>query len=205
MRPISLQRQSGFTLLELLVASAIFVVIGAISYTGWFNIQQLKSSTEEQAERLDELQRAWYWIAEDFEQVTDRQVRDQFGSKKLAFETNEVGDSQLEFTRAGWINPAADLLPGRSSLQRVAYNVEDDKLYRYYWYHLDRFDEESKTRRLLISDVDSFSMRFLSDDDKWRDDWPDRNSSNAPGLPKAVEIVVELPGMGRIARRFLVP
>lgn len=40
------RRQDGFTLLELLVASAIFVVIGTLSYTGWYNIQTMKRRYE---------------------------------------------------------------------------------------------------------------------------------------------------------------
>ncbi|MEM7294904.1 MAG: type II secretion system minor pseudopilin GspJ, partial [Pseudomonadota bacterium] len=139
---------SGFTLLELLVAMAIFAIISAVSYTGWYNIQQIKVRTEAQAERLDELQRAWYWMSEDFEQALDRPVRDQLGGGQLAFQGSNSGDALASFSRGGWTNPAAEILPNRSSVQRVSYVLEDRKLYREYWYHLDGIESESRRRRL---------------------------------------------------------
>ncbi len=191
-------------MLELLVASAIFVVIGALSYSGWYNVQTIKSGTEARTQRLDELQRAWYWIAGDFEQAVDRPVRDELGTNHVAFEANDIGDSLIEFTRTGWTNPAAGIVPNRSTLQRVAYAVEQQKLYRYHWYHLDRYDTESKKRRLLISEVDTFSMRFLDTGNNWHDDWP-ANSQNPTPLPKAVELTVELVDLGEIKRLFSIP
>ncbi len=196
--------QGGFTLLELLVASAIFVVIGVMSYSGWYDIQNVKAGTETRAQRLDELQRAWHWIAGDFEQALDRPVRDQLGTNHLAFEANDVGDLLVEFTRAGWTNPAAGIVPNRSTLQRVGYAVEEQKLYRYHWYHLDRFDTESRKRRLLVSEVDAFSMRFLDMENKWHDDWPAQSLEPTP-LPRAVELTVELADLGEIVRLFAIP
>jgi general secretion pathway protein J len=197
-------RQGGFTLLELLVAAAIFVVIGALSYSGWYNVQTIKSGTEARTQRLDELQRAWYWIAGDFEQAADRSVRDELGTNHVAFEANDLGDSLIEFTRAGWTNPAAGVAPNRSTLQRVAYAVEQQKLYRYYWYHLDRFDTDSKKRRLLISEVDTFSMRFMDTENNWHEEWPVQLQKPTQ-LPKAVELTLELVDLGEIKRLFLIP
>jgi len=197
-------RQGGFTLLELLVASAIFVVIGVMSYSGWYEIQKLKTGTEARAQRLDELQRAWHWIAGDFEQALDRPVRDQLGTTHVTFEANDVGDLLVEFTRAGWTNPAAGIVPNRSTLQRVGYAVEEQKLYRYHWYHLDRFDSDSKKRRLLISAVEAFSIRFMDIGNKWHDDWPAQTQNPTP-LPRAVELTVELADIGEIVRLFSIP
>ena len=131
-------------------------------------------------------------------------MRDELGTNHVAFEANDIGDSLIEFTRAGWTNPAAGIVPNRSTLQRVAYAVEQQKLYRYHWYHLDRYDTESKKRRLLISEVDTFSMRFLDMENNWHDDWPVQSQKPTP-LPKAVELTVELVDLGEIKRLFSIP
>lgn len=197
-------RQRGFTLIELLVASAIFVVISAISYSGWYEIQQLKIGTEQRSQRLDELQRAWYWIAEDFEQTINRPVRDRLGTIHPAIQADQTNVSLIEFTRAGWVNPAAGIVPNRSTLQRVAYALEEQKLYRYHWYHLDRFDTDSKKRRLLISDVKAFSIRYMDFENIWRDNLPAQSLNSSP-LPIAVELTVELGDLGKIRRVFSIP
>ena len=59
----------------------------------------------------------------------------------------------VEFTRTGWRDAATLLqvvteddqqIPRRSSLQRVAYRLEDEVLYRDYWRVLDRAGQSAR-------------------------------------------------------------
>ena len=198
------QSSRGFTLIELLVAMAVFSFIGVLGYQGWANIQKVRVGVEAQAQRLDQLQRTWHWMAEDFEQALNRSVRDQLGSARDAFQVSNNDEVKVEFSRGGWSNPAAGIAPGRSSLQRVAYGLSEARLYRYYWYHLDGIDNEQRRKRLLVDQVERLSFRYMDFEGKWHEDWPLAQQNPEP-VPRAVEVTLELTDLGELVRRFALP
>lgn len=199
--------QSGFTLIELLVAMLIFAVLGGAAYQGLFQVQRVHDGVKVQSEQLARLQRTFYWMSDDIAQIVDRPVRSTLGSEVAPFEASELGLYMLEFTRAGWSNPAGDILPPRSSMQRVAYSIESGRLLRSYWYHLDQVDEDATKRRLLLDNIDTMSMRFLESSGSWHDNWPPLSADpdEASALPAAVEFTIELEDFGQITRLFALP
>ena len=200
------RQQAGLTLLELLIASAIFLVISVAAYSGWYQVQLVKSRTDEQSLRLDALQRTFYFLMEDLGQLANRPVRDEFGSEIEALQLNEVGDNLIEFTRSGWLNPAFEILPPRSSLQRVAYRLIDERLLRVNWYHLDRNDEKIAKQRFLIGGVTELSFKFMDDGGEWQTSWPPlSNIDQAFIMPRAIEVHLELNDFGVIKRVLMVP
>lgn len=95
-------------------------------------------------------------------------------------------------------------MPPRSNLQRVSWALEDDKLFRSYWYHLDPVDESPSRRRQLLDRVEDVSLRFLDASGDWQESWPPPNSED-PGLPRAVEFTFELEDLGPVRRVFALP
>ncbi|MBE9561308.1 MAG: prepilin-type N-terminal cleavage/methylation domain-containing protein, partial [Proteobacteria bacterium] len=86
----------GFTLLELLVALAIFAVIAAMAYSGLNTILTARLQIEQQAEQLASLQRIFIKLGHDIEQYIQRPIRNQYGDKEPSINgTNR----QIEFTR----------------------------------------------------------------------------------------------------------
>ena len=199
-------KQQGFTLIELLVAMMIFAVLGTVAYQGLFQIQRVRDGVQVQSDQLAQLRRTFYWLSNDFAQIADRPIRSSVGSSISALEATDQGDAFIAFTRAGWTNPAADVLPPRSSLQRVSYAVEGDQLFRRYNYHLDQADEDALKRRLLLSNVSDYSVRFLDAQGEWHNNWPPATSEpDDPSMPLAVELNLELESQGRISRLFGLP
>ncbi len=115
------------------------------------------------------------------------------------------GSSLLNFTRAGWANPAGDILPARSSLQRVSYLIDDERLMRSYWYHLVSLDEAPTKSRQLLTGVEELTMRFMDPDGAWQDQWPPLNVEEDPGLPRALEFTFTLTDFGSVVRVFGLP
>jgi len=120
-------------------------------------------------------------------------------------------NSNLELTRAGWRNPAQQK---RSSLQRVAYFIEDKILYRSYWWVLDRAQDTSPIRMDLLNNVNAFKLRYLDDERlKWHEQWPPLNfipsqAKSVPSIPKkprAIEVTLTVEGWGDIIRLFRTP
>jgi len=195
----------GFTLIEVMVAMFLLAIIGTAGFTMLQQITKARTRIEVQSDRLTELQRTFYWLAEDITQITDRPVRSAVDSILPAFQFNLQGSSLFDFTRAGWSNPAADILPPRSTLQRVSYSLEDDRLIRSYWYHLDSLSEEPDKRRQLLKDVEELTVRFLDGEGGWQDQWPPLNIEGDAGLPRALEFTFILGDLGSVVRVFGLP
>ncbi len=194
-------RQAGFTLIEVLVAMAIFAIMSAFAYGA---LNQTLLSAEilgERMTRLQAIQRAVRQLDSDFMQLAARPVRKDLGdTHSPALEADLLSGAALELTRAGWSNPLA--MP-RGTLQRVAYQVEDEELIRYYWNVLDRTYSNETLAVTLLDGVDSLQIRYLLDSDEWSERWPPEGQAqnSASRLrPRAVEIVLRLINDGEIRR-----
>ena len=72
-------RQRGFTLLELLVALAIFALVSVMAYGGLASVLDQQFATDEIAGQLARLQKTYLLLQRDFEQLVPRPVRDEYG------------------------------------------------------------------------------------------------------------------------------
>ena len=194
----------GFTLIELLVAMFLLAVLGTMGFQALMQITATRTAVEAQAERLAALQRTFYWLAEDVTEAVDRPVRSSADQRLEAFQINVAGDALFELTRAGWDNPAGDVMPPRSDLQRVAWAIEGDELYRGYWYHLDSIDELPNRRRRMLDRVEEVRLRFLDLSGDWQESWPPPDAED-PGPPRAIEFTLVLEDLGDVRRVFALP
>ena len=204
----SIMRQRGFTLIELIVAIAILAVMGGVAYAGWFNVTRIADSTERSIGQYDALERTFFWLQEDFEQIVSRDTVDELGGKRKSLEISQAGESLIQVTRAGWTNPALLELPPRSDLQRVAYTIDDrSRLLRRYWYHVDRFDSSDFRERRLLDDVTALTFRFFDLRGEWQTTWPPENNNDEDfnELPAAIEATIEVENIGTVTRLFVLP
>ena len=205
---VAKNKQSGFTLLELLVAMSIFAIMSVMIFGGLSEVINVRSATDKYTSRLTALQIAFMHFSRDARQLSNRSVRGEYGDKLSALQSSDIGQYKIELTSAGYPNPAQ---LNRSELQRVAYGVEDNKLYRYRWNVLDRAEDSKPNKTIMLNDVINMSVRFLdngsgSDNDSWVTAWPpqiDGIVSNE--LPKVIEVTYELEDWGRFTRLFLLP
>lgn len=193
----------GFTLLELLVAVAIFAVLSAMAYGGLRNVIDNSQQTELSMQRLQQVQLAMLKISRDFTQLSPRSIRDEYGNSNNYILAGEGGDVFIEFSRGGRRNPA-ELL--RSHLQRVAYKLEENTLSRLHWPHLDRTQEMQPHENVLLEDVESASIRFLDNSNEWHNEWPPLSATGLPGdtpaTLSAIEFTLELQDWGELVRIF---
>jgi len=202
--PLTLSR-AGFTLIELVVAISIFAIMTAIAYGGLHNILIARDQTEQNAKQLTELQLTVSWLGRDIEQIVDRGVRDEYGDSLPPVKGNDIDGYALEFTHTGWRNPANR---ARSSLQRVAYTLKDDKLIRAYWRVLDRAEDSKPLETVILSGVKSFEVRYLDNSDEWHTSWPDNaggalgSTTPQPIIPRGIEVNIDTKQFGKITRLF---
>jgi general secretion pathway protein J len=197
----------GFTLLELLVAMAIFAVVGVMAMGGLNSVLTQTAQTKTQLERLHEVQRAVRLIGADLSQASPRMVRDELGAAtEPPFMAAGTSDELLRLTRDGWRNPFA--LQPRGTLQRVHYRLEKDQLIREYWRVLDRTLTEPPRTQTVVGDVESVELQFMDNAGEWQQEWPPvQTKSGAPpsARPRAVKLQLKLKQWGLIERLFEVP
>src|SRR5437868_4733087 len=195
------RRLAGFTLLEVLIAVAIFVLVGMLAMTGYNELTTQSERIEGNAKRTREIQAAVLRIGQDFATAEPRAVREPLGSEVApAIRAAQKSEVLVEFTHSGWSNPAG--VP-RPTLQRVAYRMQDNKLYRDYWAVLDRTMTDEPTRVMLLERVKSVTLRYMGADRDWKDQWPPLGYSGRDTSfvrPLAVEITLELEDWGKIVR-----
>ncbi|MGD8936953.1 MAG: type II secretion system minor pseudopilin GspJ [Thiogranum sp.] len=200
-----MKRSRGFTLLELLVAVAIFALVGAMAYGGLQQILDQNEHTRVQSQRLSDLQKAYAIIQRDLEQLTGRKIRNEFGDTIDAL-VGGSGFNGVEFSRAGHANPAGFL---RSDIQRVAYVPDQETLLRRTWRVLDRAQDSQPDEQILVEGMQRFSVRFLDQANEWQDQWPPQvaqvGTNGGDGMPKAIEVQLELDDLGILNWLFGLP
>jgi general secretion pathway protein J len=191
----------GFTLLEVLVAIAVFAILSLAAYQILQGVLRSGEISREHSTSLTELQRAMLMIEQDFTQIVARRSRDENGDEDelrvitagdSLFESEDQG---IEFTRLGWANPLG-LLP-RSDLVRVRYRLKEGQLQRLYFLYPDLQAGQEPQVQVLLNDIEKLSFRF------WNNGWKDRWAA-AKKLPKGIEIKFTSKRYSEIRRAFLV-
>lgn len=190
----------GFTLLEVLIAIAIFSVISLASFTIFDTVLTGDESSKVRTERLNELQRGFLIIERDVLQIAQRTVRlngEKPQENFLHTDSNSFfSDNQaLGFVRSGWTNPGL-LLP-RSDMQSVAYQLNEHTLERLHYNFVDAVVGEEPKVRPLITGVNELKFEFY-DGTKWQENVQEGL------LPLAIAIEIQTDDFGMIRRQFLV-
>jgi general secretion pathway protein J len=196
-----LRQTRGFTLIEVLVALAVFAIMAALGYGALSQTLLSAEILSDRMDRLQALQRTVRILADDFQQLSPRPVRDEIGDGfGPALDTDFNSGFALELTHGGWNNPIA--LP-RGTMQRSAYRIEEDELIRYHWRVLDRTFSNEPVSVALIDGIESIVFLFMQGDGEWTEKWPPANQPGPLGerlRPRAVQIVLTLENEGEITR-----
>lgn len=193
------QTPRGFTLLELLVAMAIFAFIGIMAYGGLAAMMKNAEGSRQAREQLAEMQRALRIIDDDLSQVINRPVHDGLGSPHLALMTGRDGSTLLEFTRTARVTDA--LTP--SPYSRVRYRLENDNIIRETWNPPDAANLAPDQSMRLWQGVAQVRLTFL-EDGKESEQWPPPNVENM-SLPQAISLQIQLNDGREINQVVLLP
>ncbi|MCW9014203.1 MAG: type II secretion system minor pseudopilin GspJ [Gammaproteobacteria bacterium] len=198
-------RPQGFTLIEVLIAMAIFAILALMAYGGLESVIRSKTQTEESMLRLRALQITMSKLQRDIEQISPRDGQDGLGGKLLRLSASPNSDLLFEFTRNGWRNPAK---LRRSHLQRIGYRLDEDRLLRISWPYVDRAQDDHASEQELIDNIKELELRFLDQSNQWHDNWPPHEalaSGNTAAQPRVIEVTLNMQDWGEIVRLFRVP
>jgi len=196
-------RKAGFTLLEMIVAAAIFVAVVAGAYALFDGSRRLSARAEARAEMLQTARAALRAIEADLRGAV---------MSGTAYDTGFIGvdggSSSEPLDVLDFVSVTSPMSEAsmdgfkdatkarRSDLSKVAYWIEKDELKKAHGLVRERLGTmlppESRTRReedveAVSTDVVGLNLRYY--DGQWRDSW---NSQRSRTMPRSVEATVHV-------------
>jgi general secretion pathway protein J len=190
----------GFTLIEMVIAVAIFAVMMVIAFPGLTHIAKVGDQVGQSNRRLSELQFALTYLNRDWTQVSSRKILDQYGDEKAHI---VIEGNSISFTHSGWSNL---LQRKRSELQRVQYLLKENQLIRQYWVSLDQAPAEEPISTILIDDVEFFEIYLIDKDEQRIEGWSfAEQDQQGVDKPIALRVEIEVKHFGQVHRIMEVP
>ncbi|OQM39571.1 type II secretion system minor pseudopilin GspJ [Citrobacter braakii] len=189
------QRVKGFTLLEMLLALAVFAALSISAFQVLQGVIRADELSRNKVQRLAELQKGFSQMERDFTQMIPRFNRESESLLLAAPHLLKSDDWGISFTRNSWLNPGG-MLP-RPELQRVGYRLQQQKLERLSYFHVDHPAGVSPDVKVVLDGVNTFRLRFFVNG-AWQDHW-----DNTSILPQAVEVTLAVDEFVELTRQFL--
>jgi len=195
----------GFTLVEILVAVAIFSIIAAISFTGLANFLKQRDQITLRTQRLHQLQSAMLLLEQDLRFAVSRSVRNGYGDVEGAMASGGVTElAPGELLRFTTLKPDSGNRE-RQRIERVAWRLRGNTLTRTVWRVMDRDRDSEELTRVVLEGVIAVQLDFLRFDDRTRtlerlDTWLEPLL-----LPSGVEVLLTLSAEHQVRRLLEVP
>lgn len=187
------KKNRGFTLIEVMVSVVIFAIIATISHRIITSLVKTKEIVDETQQKWGDLSLINANLETSVHRLIPLTVRDNngnvlpslYGKNKL----DGLYDGQLEMTLSGSIG---DNVLGVKPPKRVGYRFYKDTIYLVTWPVLNRALNSIPQIDVLVTNVDSFNVLFLSDNDgKWIKQWP-LDGGSIDSLPEAMKVELML-------------
>ncbi len=182
--------QRGFTLLEMLIALALFALIGLMGFQILQGVLRGGELSRQHADRLAEAQRAFNLLEQDISQALKPPIAPDHAQRLNSTAlTLPGGQQQLRLLRRNRLNPGG-YLP-RASLEQVLWQMDDGALQRL------SFGYPAQARPDVVMhfpQVNELKLRYWLND-RWLERW-----FAAYALPQAIEVTLEMAGYGALRR-----
>ena len=196
-------RSKAFTLVELLVALAIFAVLSCFAYRALDTMLTSREALERESRKWRDVTVFVGRVERDLGAVLARRSAIAATGTPLCAISSSVdasnGGNGLALTRSGsplQENPLA-------APQRIAYRLKGTEVQRLAWNSVDAAPRDEATAVRVLADVRALDFRFLEPTGEWRTTW------GLPGTgqptPAGVEMRLELASGERIVRFIDLP
>ena len=197
-------RSSGFTLVEMLVAVAIFALISAIGYAALGQSLTVYTRIAEEQAFWERVQLADAGIQRDLAAAVSQAPRAFPGEPVHAFHGDRDGRGVRNQEILGFSAQRASTsgTAGPSPYARISYALRDGVLSRAVRSRLDVPPGAERNDVPLLEDM-QVRLRFLDSSGRWVNRWPaEGERDQRVSLPRAVEMTFSCAGRGPFVRIF---
>lgn len=178
--------KKGFTLVELLVAIAIFAVLSALGWKVFDYLAKVKDRNAMHEANLEQLQESYQQILRDTMQAVPLTANVK-GQQQPAL---VLQNGRFNFSKTGVTDP---LQQGISPHERVEYQYRADekKLYRLKYRNLHQTGNDQPESSVMLGEVEAFEIMVLNPNEL--SSWPESNidpqqTEQLRLLPKGIKI-----------------
>lgn len=180
------RRCQGMTLIELMVALAVFAVLGTLTYRGTAQMIDSRTAMETQLQRWRDIGRAVNLIELEVLQIA---APSENGGRRAAMQLSSyLGKPQL--TLLG--------LSSGHGVEVVAFRHAEDRI--EWLRRADALPESATESDPLLDNVAAVRWHFLADTG-WSNAWPPA-TADAPAVPRALRLELDLPDVGTVSRTY---
>ena len=180
-------KYAGFTLLEVLVALAIFAVVGSVAYAGLDRMTTHKMHLDSEMRFWRELGLVMDRMEGDLVQIAPRSdLLDSGVLRPPVLSASQAGDPLLSLTR----------FDGKREPVRLAYRLQDQSLELMVW--------SGKTAQIypLLEHVTACRFSFMDDTGAWLPQW---TGSKGALRPQGIRVQLDVAQRGQFERIFALP
>lgn len=175
----------GFTLVELLVAIAIFAVLSALGWKIFDHVARVKERNMVKEKTLIDLQTAYQRVLKDSVQIVPISA----SVNKNIEPALILKDNQLSFSKSGVVDP---LQQGYSPFERIeySYDVGSKSIIRSRYLNLNRINNQASENSVLLNNVDEFKVETLNSNTSvaWLENSNEENR-NIHLLPRGIKLI----------------
>ncbi|WP_312968176.1 type II secretion system minor pseudopilin GspJ [Acinetobacter gerneri] len=183
-------KQAAFTLVEVLVAIAIFAILTALGWKVFDYLIKVKERNVVKEQKLGELQSAYQQVQRDTLQIIPLTANVGGQLEPALSLSNNTDNPHLVMSKAGVSDP---LQQGLSPYERIEYryDAQAKKLYRLKYENLNISNSVQPKSSVLLNHVDQYQVTVLNPDEMTQ--WPDptidfNNKQLLQTLPKGLRI-----------------